>query len=276
MSTQKSACAVWDFTLSKELNPNHWELKRWLVNNCKLWGFQGEIGGKTGFVHWQGRFSLSGKIKHRKATMLKAFPFKIASNALSVTSNANRGGDSFYEYMSKDNTAIEGERWTDKDKYVPRQIREITKLYKWQQTIVDSLKEWDKDHINVVICPTGFTGKSTLAMWCQCNGLGFCVPPVATLKDMMEILMAVKTEKAYFIDIPRAFKGDWEPEFWAGIECIKRGKIFDLRYRYNEKIIDAPHIWVFMNRMPNTLCITKRRWKLWNIVEGELRGIKMN
>ncbi len=268
---QESCISVWDFTLSKKDCPEGWELKRWLKNNCKRWGFQGEIGTLTGFVHWQGRFSLKNENKVRLAGIRKQFEWP---GHLSITSNPNRTGDNFYAYSTKDYTAIEGERWTNKDPYIPRQIREITKLYPWQDTVIKKCKEYDRDHVNVIIAPKGFEGKSTLALWAQCHGLGFAVPPVNTMKDMMQILMEVPTQKAYFIDIPRAFRGDWEPEFWVGIECIKRGKIYDLRYKYREKLIDSPHIWVFMNRMPNVNCITIRRWKLWNIVEGELRQIE--
>ena len=101
------------------------------------------------------------------------------------------------------------------------------------------------------------------------------MPPVSDMKDMMQIAMEMKPQRAYFIDIPRSVDQTRMTSFWAGIESLKRGKVYDLRYKYRQKLIDAPHIWVFMNQEPNINAITTRRWKLWRIEEEELVRIPM-
>jgi hypothetical protein len=76
-------------------------------------------------------------------------------------------------YVMKLDTRIKGP-WTDKDPEpipIPRQLRHITKLFPFQQEIIDRSKYcwggiYDR-RINVVYCPEGATGKSTLALYCK-------------------------------------------------------------------------------------------------------------
>ncbi len=267
---QKTACHVWDITIARTQCTAE-ELKLWLKKNTKKWGFQGEIGATTGYEHWQGRFSLITRL--RLNTLIKTFPWKGDENGsvrLSYTSNNARQELNFYNYVLKDDMTATGERYSDMDLYTPRQIRKINKLRLWQEKIIEKIEQPDDDHINVIIDQEGYSGKSTLALWAECHKLGFAMPPVSDMKDIMQIAMEIKPQKCYFIDIPRSVDQTKMTSFWAGIECLKRGKVYDLRYKYRQKLIDSPHIWVFMNQMPNLQAITNRRWKLWKIEEEEL------
>lgn len=266
------ACHVWDITIARTLCTAD-ELKLWCETNCKKWGFQGEVGGEFGYEHWQGRFSLIVKV--RKGTLIKNFPFRQmegrrGSVRISYTSNNARNDANFYNYVLKDDMTATGERYSDRDKYIPRQIRKIEGLRLWQNEVIKSIEQPDDDHINVIIDQAGYSGKSTLALWAECRGLGFAMPPVNEMKDVLQIAYEIEPQKCYFIDIPRSVDQTKMTSFWAGIECLKRGKVYDLRYKYRQKLIDSPHIWVFMNSMPNLNAITNRRWKLWRIKEEGL------
>ncbi len=269
-----NSIACFDMTMSRTQCEAD-ELQEWLKTNTKKWGFQGEVGAE-GYKHWQGRFSLIKKT--RLSTLIKTFPWKGGDDGsvrLSCTSDNARQEINFYNYVTKDDMTATGERYTDKDTYIPRQIKKIKELKIWQQTIITLLEKPDDDHINVIIDGEGYSGKSTLALWAECHGLGFAMPPVSDMKDMMQIAMEMKQQRAYFIDIPRSVDQTRMTSFWAGIESLKRGKVYDLRYKYRQKLIDAPHIWVFMNQEPNINAITTRRWKLWRIEEEELVRIPM-
>lgn len=275
MTKSGSACACFDVTISREVVEAD-ELKAWMGANTKKWGFQREIGAANGYDHWQGRFSLIKKL--RLSTLVKTFPWKgghDGSVKLSYTSDNARQDMLFYNYVTKKDCTATGERYTDKDTYIPRQIRKIKKLKVWQQKIITINETPDDDHINVVIDYKGYIGKSTLALWAECHGLGFAMPPVE-IKEMMQIALDRKTYLAYFIDIPRSLDQLKLGAFWAGIESLKRGKVYDLRYKYRQRLIDAPHIWVFMNEDPDIRAITERRWKLWSVADGDLKKVDIS
>ena len=56
---------------------------------------------------------------------------------------------------------------------------------------------------------------------------------------------------------------------YTAIEQIKKGKLFDLRYKYKEYWIDAPQIWVFSNIEPDISMLSKDRWRLWAISDDK-------
>jgi len=146
----KNECCVWDFTLTKSEVKDLSDLKDKIKKDCKKWCFQLERG-ESGYEHYQGRVSL--KIKSRKGPSW----YKIR---WSPTSGENKDNDF---YCCKDDTRIAGP-WKDTDKeiYMPRQFRDI-KLYQWQQFILDSVKIFDDRTINLLYCPEGNKGKSTVA-----------------------------------------------------------------------------------------------------------------
>jgi len=268
MANQQQPRYVWDFTLKRE-SATHEQLKQCITGLAKRGGFQAEIGDETEYKHWNGRFSL--REKHRKTALIKAWPFKDVH--FSITNNACCSGERFWEYITKDHTYDpEGGRWTSRQVEMPWHLKCLTENLKpWQQTIWEMSRKQDKDHIDVLIDPDGYNGKSHFALWCQVTDSDvFDMPPVQTMKDMMQIAYCVDTKKTYFIDLPRALEKGKQWDFWMGVECLKRGKIYDVRHTYKEKIIGAPNIWIFTNEQPEIHYITRRRWRFWGITNDEL------
>lgn len=256
---QTSPCCVYDFTCFSILDES--KLRNILNDTCKKWKFQEEKCPTTGKLHMQGRFSL--KLKSR----ITSIPFSIGN--YSVTSNANR--DNFY-YMEKGKTYTRGP-WSDSDPviYIPRQIREIEKLYAWQQTILDKMKIWDKRTINCVYNKTGNIGKSILVGWIRAYQLGRCLPPVNDFKDMLRMVCDLPTATSYLIDMPKAIKKDKLGGFYAAIETIKDGYAYDDRYSFKEKVFDSPSIWIFTNTLPDLTLLSEDRWRIWHVEDKCLK-----
>lgn len=253
-----NAICNYDFTASKQ----HWDetkIKVVLKEHCKAWCFQ-EEKGESGYEHYQGRFSL--KVKKRLNECIKLLN---TNWNLSPTSNTNKDNDF---YVSKEETRISGP-WTDKDKetYIPKQIREIEKLYPWQLDIVNSAKIWDTRTINIIIDPFGNNGKSILKTYIGCHGIGRSIPFTNDYKDMMRMVMDTEKKPLYIIDIPRALRKDQLYQFFSGIETLKDGYAYDDRYHFKEEYFDCPNIWVFMNTFPETEYLSKDRWVFWRITE---------
>lgn len=187
-----SPICVYDFTL-----PNRYEideLKKLLRKNCKKWCVQLERG-ESGYEHYQGRISL--KMKKRLKQCKELFFNDIH---LSPTSNENKKN---MFYVMKDDTRIDGP-WKDDDEeiYIPRQIREIEKLYPWQQHIVDNYDIWDTRSINIVIDKKGNNGKSILVSYMRAHKLAFAIPYCNDFRDILRMIMDVPTRRCYLIDMP--------------------------------------------------------------------------
>ncbi|WP_445772263.1 hypothetical protein, partial [Rheinheimera sp.] len=52
-------------------------------------------------------------------------------------------------------------------------------------------------------------------------------------------------------------------------EQIKKGKLYDTRYKYQEYWIDSPQIWVFSNIEPDLSMLSLDRWRIWTINEQQ-------
>lgn len=254
------AICTWDFTLSKKFG----DPKNILEKIAKKWCYQLEKGNETGYEHYQGRMSL--KVKARLPQVSKLLP----KARLSPTSDANKN-NTFY--VTKEDTRIDGP-WTDQDMYIPKQIRGKT-LYPWQEEVIKSVDVFDDRHINVIIDRKGNIGKSTLALWALCHNKGRMIPYCNNYKDMMRMTMGMPTSKLYMVDMPRSLDKKNLAGFFAGIEDLKRGYLWDDRYEWKEKVIDSPVIWVFMNEIPNHEYLSKDRWVCWEVHDANLRRLRL-
>lgn len=230
---------------------------------CKKFCFQLEKG-ESGYVHYQGRISL--KVKRRQPPT-----FPTDKVHWSVTSTENR--DNMF-YVMKSDTREKGP-WMDTDAYIPRQVRDIT-LYPWQQQILDDANHWNTRHINIVICPEGNIGKSTLATYAGCRGLARNVPIMENYKDLMRYVMNVPISRLYLIDFPRSLNKTSSFSFWSAIETIKNGYCWDDRYEFREQYFDCPNIWVFCNSDVDTKYLSVDRWVFWDVrkQDGEIVLLK--
>ena len=259
--------ASWDFTLHiNELyaKSDFAKVKEHLKEICKGGTFQLEECQSTGRLHFQGR--VSTKKRYRKTEIIKlASTTFLRGIHWSPTSNACKGN---IDYVSKQHTRKDGP-WdiTVKERYIPRQIREIKQLRPFQETIINDYGVWNTRTINIVYDERGCNGKSVLKGYLRATGKGRPLPPINDYKDMLAMVCDIPTSKLYIIDMPRAFKKDKLGGFYAAIETIKDGYAYDTRYSFKEKIFDCPNIWVFTNTLPNFDFMSKDRWKIWEITE---------
>lgn len=255
----QNAVCVWDFTIPMERITAD-ELKEKIKEVAKSWCFQGEQGENTGYKHWQGRISL--KVKSRKG------PSLVEGTHWSITSGENK--DNTF-YMMKSETRIEGP-YSDKDveRYIPRQYRNI-KLYQWQEKIKESANFFEPRKINLIYDKAGNNGKSTIASICELLYDGIDCPPLNDFKELIALVCDIcmdrntRDPKIIFFDLPRALDKDRLNGMYSAIEQIKKGKLYDCRYKYKCWWIDAPQCWVFSNILPNKALLSADRWNIWEI-----------
>nr|QKV51303.1 putative replication associated protein [Crucivirus sp.] len=270
--SKMSAVCMWDFrhTASKT---NKDDIIKAMKSIAKKWAFQLETSA-TGYVHFQGRFSLIKK--HRKAelmTMWEAFTMPLPEYLEPSNSEAYKTDDFFY--TMKDETRTEGP-WTNKTEldpsYIPKQYRgKMDNLYPFQKQIFDSANIFDDRIINLIYDDSGNNGKSTIASLCELVGNGIDLPPINDMKELIQVACDICVAKEtrnpspVFVDMPRAMDKARLNGIYTAIEQIKKGKLYDTRYHYKEWWIDAPQIWVFSNMEPDENLLSRDRWKIWTI-----------
>lgn len=264
-------CYKWDFTLPwYSENSDFNILQKNLRDCCKKFAFQLELSD-NGYKHYQGRISL---VKKKRITTLKTL-FKHYPLFEKVHFSPTSGNCKDFDYVMKADTRIEGP-WKDTDKiiYIPRQYRNLT-MRPWQQQVIDDSKVFSDRIVNVIYDRDGCSGKSTLASYCELMMNGIDMPPINDMKELIATLcdicmdLNIRDPNPVFMDLPRAMDKDRLYGIYTAIEQIKKGKLYDLRYKYKCWWIDSPAMWVFTNELPSSVLLSKDRWKIWTIKDKE-------
>lgn len=272
MSEIENACAMWDFRMNAE-GLDYMVIIKSLRKIAKRFVFQKEQG-ESGYLHYQGRMSLIKKHRHNELLKILRTLEMPVPNYHGQTANATYyAGDMFY--VMKEETRVDGP-WDERivEKYIPRQYRDmLSKLYPYQKFIYENAEVFDTRIINMIYCPKGNVGKSTIASVCELYGKGIDLPPVNDAEKLIQSCCdicegkSIRNPSPIFVDLPRAMNKERLNGIYTAIEQIKKGKLFDLRYKYKEYWIDSPQIWVFSNIEPDLAMLSIDRWRLWTINE---------
>jgi hypothetical protein len=276
-----NALTMWDFTLSKAKCEDKDIIIDALKQLAKHWVFQEEIGEETGYEHFQGRFALMKK--KRKSALLKLFKGLEFLEDISISPTSTAGGKTAFAYVMKLDTRVAGP-WSDKDpppRFIQDSIKAITELRSWQQKVVDISDEIDLRRINIIYDPIGNNGKSVIVKWMEAYGKCIKLPVTRDYKDIVQMALCIAEDrgredpatKCWMIDMPRAIEKAQMSGFFGALETLKDGKLFDMRYKYREYIINEPVVWVFTNKVPDLLYLSKDRWRFWQITNDGLNNI---
>lgn len=270
-----NACYIWHVTVPDTMDPE--EIKRALKQHCKKWTFQLEKGdGDNGYTHYQ--IVLSLKTKKRMLAAKADFEKLNKDWSKSHWSPARKEGMNDFSYAEKEASRVLGP-WKHDDPviFIPRQIQEIKdSLYDWQRAIVDSSRRWEPRVVNCLVDRKGNIGKSVLAGYMRSylhpqdqQPYGLQVPYQEDSRDLNRCIMGMPTAKCYLIDMPRATKEESQVAFYAGIESIKNGYVYDDRYKFRSKAFDSPVVWVFTNKRPTKSLLSRDRWRFWEVDDNK-------
>lgn len=258
-----SQVCMYDFTLPRNekfasmLDVYNHVLKGW----TKKWVFQLEKGD-SGYEHWQGRVSL---IKKRRIQELVGK--WCVGGHISITSN---NSSKEFSYVMKNDTRIDGP-FVDTEFSEPppktRQLREFEQyqLYPWQEKVLHIAQRWDVRSITLIYDTTGNSGKTSFSEYMEQRGLAYEIPPFRAMEDLMQACMGIPPQKAYIIDMPRGMKKDKLGDFYAGLECLKNGVMYDKRYSFKKRRIDRPQVIVFTNCLPEWSLMSLDRWDVYQM-----------
>lgn len=144
-------------------------------------------------------------------------------------------------------------------------------LRDWQGECIAELEDQNDRQVTVIIDPNGNKGKSWLAKHLVAKYRYAYVPAMPNFEDYMFMAMAHEHAKGFIFDVPKADTLQQKKAMWMAMETIKNGYLYDKRYEFKEKWIDAPKMLVFSNDTPPTDTLSKDRWRIYTI-EAEFGG----
>lgn len=262
-------CATYEFTLPKQPELTKDDVHELLRKRCKKYVFQLECG-ETGYLHYQGRFSLFKKA----GLTCVANQFGNIGWHISPTSGNALRGEAFY--CMKEQTRLEGP-WTEKDYVVPRVPSNRLKRsgildtpYEWQRELKQRLEQEDDRTVHMVVDHRGNNGKSIFVEWLEYLGLTSELPGFNSSEDFLQAAMSLPEWKVYLVDLPRAMPKKHLNGLFTAIEKLKNGYMCDKRYHFKwKRLIHTPSICVFSNKKPKLKYLSKDRWRVWTITEDK-------
>lgn len=250
----------YDFTYKCDLS-NLEDLCDFLTEWCSKWVFQEEMS-EGGYHHYQGRVNLI-KAKSESA-LINTWSKLVPGIHLSITSNATKD----FCYVMKADTRIGGP-WSNEapPKRMTPQLQNFMKkeMYKWQKWILKECEVYDERKINVILDEIGNCGKSIMAEYLEYADKAYEIPPFTAMEDIMQCCMGIKAQRCYLIDMPRGMKKEKLASFYAGIEALKNGVMYDKRYAFKKRRIARPNIFIFTNMKPDVKLLTTDRWRIMRI-----------
>lgn len=216
---------------------------------CKKYVFQQEIGKKCGTPHLQGNIWLKKKMRPSEFKLDKRIHWEATRNEAAAL-----------DYCKKSDTSVDG-----CDPYMwgwPKAIKCIEKLYKWQENIVEIVKnEPDDRKVYWFWEEEGGIGKSQFVKYMVINHkVLFCNG--GKRNDIINLVFNNDMDKCNCImwDIPRCAEGSVS---YAAIEEIKNGLVCNTKYETGTKVFNSPHVICFANFPPrNKKALSADRWDI--------------
>lgn len=228
-------------------------LLRWFrATDTKDWVLGMETGA-TGYQHWQIRFTNS-------------CDFESVQRAFGARAHIEKAKKKTGQYERKSG------RYIASDDRRTNRIQRFGELRPWQKEALKRIQEQNDRQIMVIINPRGNEGKSWLlgALWERGLAHVLYVESVASvIKDTASLYIDQGYRDIIVIDIPRTSK--WTPEMYESLERIKDGLVRDPRYNNRTVNIRGVKIIVTTNYVPNVRKLTKDRWDVYLLENGELK-----
>lgn len=137
------------------------------------------------------------------------------------------------------------------------QIKLPEKMYKWQQDVIDMVKQDASDrHVYWFCDPVTGVGKSTLVKWLMQN----TDARFFTSADTKHIACAYNFEKIVCFNFAKDV--DLPSVNYTAIEQLKDGLLFSEKYVSDNKVAGSPHVLCFANGPPRENALSADKWKI--------------
>lgn len=245
----------WGFRLNAYEPFEPTELWENLDRYCKEFYFQLEKGEETGYMHWQGCFSLYEKERLAQAKDIVGFE--------QVKLLPIKNWHAAKNYVMKNRTRVDGP-WTKDSVF----IKTITTLYPWQRALEILLEDEPDDRtITWIWNEKGNIGKSAFCKYMAVNHKA----TILTNGKTSDIAYLIPDNpKVVIFDLPRSSEDGYQNNNkfnYTAIEKIKDGMLMSSKYKSKMKMFNPPHVIVFANWPPDTTALSEDRWDIVNLID---------
>lgn len=268
MSTPKSSVWIFSVTWFSDITAQSTAHKAF-EQLAKRFVYQYEKCPTTGNTHLQGYVNLKKKVLggKRLASMLCG----LGLNGVTCTPASNAGKTALQQYCMKEETRVAGP-FADHPIYLGQDLACMSQPRPWQQTIIDMIKQTPDDRTIHWICDLGGNvGKSKLLKYLCFNKKAKRVP-LGNATQIKTNVFAQGAHRCYVVDLPRT-TGSMESmkDLISALEEIKNGWVSSAMYgKYQELMMQPPHVFVISNEYPPVQMMSMDRWKLYSINTKQL------
>lgn len=205
-----------------------------------------EVGDVSKISHLQGYLEFKNQVRFET---LKKLNDRIHWESAKGDRDAN------YTYCSKDNDFICSDSVKSELDEIMEEYNDVI-WYPYQQRIIDLINgPIDRRKIYFVVDYEGNKGKSYL---CKYLDLKFDVIIADGKSDnIFNQVLNAKNRRVVICDVPRCNLGFIN---YGALEKVKNGHIYSGKYEGGKCIFKIPHVFVFMNEMPDMTSLSKDRY----------------
>lgn len=226
----------WVFTLNNYTEQDITKILETCNAFCEKYGFQTEAG-ENGTPHLQGAIWLKKAMRWSE--------LKLSSNMHWEKMKSDVGSNN---YVQKEDSYT-GRRWNFGLTPPPKPLKIISKLYPWQQGVLDiyntepddRLVYWFWEH-------KGGTGKSAFVKYMvKTHNVLFCNG--GKTKDLINLVFNqdMDATKCIIWDLPRENEGFVSS---STVEAVKNGMVCNTKFETGVKLFNSPHVIIFSNFPP--------------------------
>lgn len=253
-------CRTWFLSLNNPSTEDETHLISGFKDlGCTKYQFQLERGEECGTLHWQGHVQFKNSIKRSTLLTLEEGTWQKATHPKRAFKNTG--------YGCKAETRVKGPFEFNCQK---RLESVYTTLLPWQNIVKQELlKPWCRRTINWIYDPDGQGGKTEfgrhMAYYHEAAFLSSgsrsdytcAINSILEARDLKIVIINYSRTKEDFVS-------------YDAIEQIKDGAMFSTKFDSKGTIFDPPHILINANFEPDVSAVTKDRWNIRKLVNGEL------
>ena len=232
---------------------------------AKRYIYQFEKCPSTGSIHLQGYVNLRKKSYHT-GKKLAATLSGLGLKGVTCKPASNAGKVALQSYCMKEETRVHGP-FADHPIYLGQDLVCMRKPRPWQEEVMNIIK-WEPDDRSIywIHDETGNVGKSKLLKYLCYKKLAKRVP-LGNATQIKTNVFAQGAHRCYCVDLPRT-TGNTESmrDLISALEEIKNGWVSSSMYgKYQELMMQPPHVFVISNDLPNLALMSMDRWKIFYI-----------
>lgn len=223
-----------------------------------------EEQGENGTKHLQGFIDFGKRVRE---------PTKEFSWTNKIHWEKARSRKHAIAYCHKSETRV-GEIYTNIEFAEEIEVLPVEEMASWQKEVISIVEgPRDKRTIHWFWEPEGGIGKTALSKYLALKHEALILSGKATDMYYGIIKYAEKRSgkfpKIIILDVPRSTTNFIS---FQGIESVKNGLFFSSKYESDMCIFNCPHVLIFANEYPDTTKLSKDRWDIRKIEDGELRS----